>query len=184
MLEVWKDINGYESLYQISSLGRVKSLARTIVGRDGIIVNLQEKIMKLKYTGVGRKYLTVGLNNDYGRKWFLIHRLVAEHFIDNIPNKMVVNHKDGNKRNNRVDNLEIITQRENIIKHRNKNNVSQYINKVYKIYDVETGETKDFTTAKDAGEYIGVTGSSIINHAKRIWSGTSKGRYKIDVKSI
>lgn len=95
-MEVWKDIKGYESLYQVSNTGKIKSL------RFG-----RERILKpIKRQG----YLRVDLIS----KWFSVHRLVALHFIPNPENKPEVNHKDGDKKNNCVDNLEWNTAQENM----------------------------------------------------------------------
>ena len=92
---MWKDIKGFEGLYQISDKGEVKSLIRN-------------KILKLTQDKDG--YLTVGLK---GKK-FKVHRLVAEAFIDNPNNYPCVNHKDENKKNNSVDNLEWCSIKYNI----------------------------------------------------------------------
>lgn len=103
--EIWKSIKGYEDRYQISSFGNVKSLN---YGRSK-----KEKI--LKPTVDGSKYFMVTLFNESGKKTSKIHKLVAIHFLNHIPcgHKLVVNHKDFNRLNNHIDNLELITQREN-----------------------------------------------------------------------
>lgn len=92
--EIWKDLKGYEGLYQVSNLGRIKSLYFS-----------KEKIMKPILTGTC-KYYTIGLAKNKKRKTHLIHRLVAETFLENPNNLPEVNHKDENKLNNRIDNLE------------------------------------------------------------------------------
>ena len=97
MSEEWRDIKGYEEKYQVSNLGRVKSLK----DRYG---NYREKI--LKYSKNNRGYLTVSLCKNSKVKLFTVHRLVAQAFIENSNNYPEVNHKDENKENNRVDNLE------------------------------------------------------------------------------
>lgn len=99
--EKWKTIQDAQK-YKISNLGRVKSCQ-----------NSQDKILKLKKTKLG--YFTVGLMVEPNiRKWFLVHRLVMNAFnpIDNSEN-YEVNHKDENKENNRIDNLEWMTSKEN-----------------------------------------------------------------------
>lgn len=101
--EIWKDIKGYEGLYQISNLGRVKSLPR-----NGTIKT--KRIIKYELDKYG--YPQVILNNKK-HKCFRVHRLVAEAFILNPQNKSTVNHIDGNKTNNKVSNLEWNTVKEN-----------------------------------------------------------------------
>ena len=104
--EIWKDIEGYEGLYQVSNLGRVKSLDRI----DCRGQHLKGKLIKPLPTK--QEYVRVGLCKNGIRKHFMIHRLVAQAFI---PQHITVNHKDGNKSNNTVDNLEWLSQKENNI---------------------------------------------------------------------
>lgn len=96
--EIWKDIPKYEGIYEISNYGRIKN----------------KKTGKLKsQRNTFKGYLQVGLSNK-GDKTFRVHRLVAEAFIPNPNNLPQVNHKDGNKKNNRVDNLEWISNYDNM----------------------------------------------------------------------
>lgn len=105
-MELWKDINGYEGYYQISSQGNVRSVDRFdgVHDRKGTVIK-----PNLKQNG----YLQVGLRKHNTRKWFGVHRLVAIHFIENPNNKPQVNHIDGNKQNNTIENLEWVTEKEN-----------------------------------------------------------------------
>lgn len=108
--EIWKDIKEYEGIYQVSNLGRVKSLSRfhkTDERYSLIGYTSKERILKPGTDGWG--YLYVALSKDKKRKNKRIHRLVAETFIPNIKNLQQVNHIDGNKKNNKVDNLEWCT---------------------------------------------------------------------------
>lgn len=103
MTEIWKQIKGYEGMYEISNFGRVKSLVR-----KGVI---KEKILKNQLDINGYYIVTP---KKYGiQKNTRVHRLVTEAFIKNIENKPQINHKDGIKTNNHVDNLEWCTQKEN-----------------------------------------------------------------------
>lgn len=108
MVEFWKDINDYEGLYQVSNLGRVKSLTRIL--KDGR--KWEEKIIKPGNNGHG--YLQVNLHKNGKQKNFFIHRLVAEAFIPNPDNLPYVNHKDEDKTNNLVSNIEWCTHEYNI----------------------------------------------------------------------
>lgn len=106
-LEEWRDIPGYEGMYQISSFGRVKSLSRKIVkdfidGRHA--EHISQEIILSPCSARGYKRVILHKNGE-GRR-FLVHRLVAEAFVDNPNCEKIVNHLDGNKTNNVPENLE------------------------------------------------------------------------------
>ena len=109
--EIWKDIQGYEGLYQISNLGRIKSLERMIITSNNITKKISEKILKpcLRKNG----YYSIVLQKNNKSKYYTIHRLVAKEFIPNPNNLPQVNHKDGNKLNNNINNLEWCTNSDN-----------------------------------------------------------------------
>ena len=94
MKEIWRDIKNYEGLYQVSNLGNVKSLRKNIILKGGLV-------------GIG--YYSVNLCKNKNHKSTKIHKLVAQTFIPNPNNYPCINHKDGNKTNNCVDNLEWCT---------------------------------------------------------------------------
>jgi hypothetical protein len=112
-LEVWLDIKGYEGHYQVSSLGRVKSLARIVEIRKGIFGNKKENF--LSDWDCGKGYRKVKLCKDAIEKSIRVHRLVAENFLDNPEAKSEVNHINGIKDDNRIENLEWCTSSENTI---------------------------------------------------------------------
>ena len=102
-MEVWKDIQGYEGKYQISNWGNIRSIN---YGRTG-----KTKTLKLTYDRDGYKKITFKKNGK--AKYFAVHRLVAIHFLDNPNNYPQINHKDENKENNHVENLEWCTAKYN-----------------------------------------------------------------------
>lgn len=105
--EIWKDIERYEGLYAISNLGRVKSFDKIIPRKNGTTYFLKGRVMKQNLVGpIGKKYLCVDLFKDGVRRSSKVHRLVAKAFIDNPENYPCINHKNEDKEDNRVDNLE------------------------------------------------------------------------------
>ena len=113
MIEVFKDVPNYEGIYQVSNLGNVKSLKWN-----------KEIIMK---QGISSRYLAVNLRKENVSKTYRVHVLVAMAFLDFKPNKQVltIDHKNGVRTDNRLENLQIVTQRINILKDR-KRNISNF----------------------------------------------------------
>jgi len=109
--EEWRDIAGYEGRYQVSNIGRVKSLAHVTIRRNGSKLPLKERVLKPVSS---HGYLQVTLYNSGSKKKFLVHRLVCEAFHENPKNKPCVNHIDENKANNTASNLEWCTYEENL----------------------------------------------------------------------
>jgi hypothetical protein len=140
-IEIWKDIEGYEGLYQISNYGRVKSLERIekkTLNQGEIYCVFKEKILKSRKSYQKRRsiYYYVILYKNKKANTLAIHRLIAHHFIQPIFNTdLVVNHKDLNGLNNDISNLEVITQNENITHYHNSiekvNDVNKRINNYY-----------------------------------------------------
>ena len=108
IMENWKDIKGYEGLYQISDKGVVKGLKRVVLSRWGTPKPWKEKTIKTIVDYLG--YCRVSLCKDGKVKAHKIHRLVAEAFLNGEGH---INHKDGNKLNNNLNNLEFCTNKEN-----------------------------------------------------------------------
>lgn len=113
--EIWKEIEGYNGVYFVSNIGRVKSTDRTIkiYKRGGYTQMYSFKATMLKPRANKNGYLYIGLWKDGIMETAYIHRLVTKAFIGPIPSGMQVNHKDRNKRNNCVENLEIVSPAEN-----------------------------------------------------------------------
>lgn len=112
MIEIWKDIEGYEGLYQVSHLGRVKSLERYRKGKCGAMVFCKERIMKLNEMRNG--YRLVQLCKDNICKALLVHRLAARAFIPNDKNYLCVDHINGIRSDNRVCNLRWCSHKDNL----------------------------------------------------------------------
>lgn len=163
-LEIWKNIQGYEGLYQVSNLGRVKSLEKQRDNGKGIYFT-KEKILKLNND---KNYLGVCLFKNNKRKPFKVHRLVAEAFIPNPDNLPQVNHKDENKQNNRADNLEWCTQKYN----NNYNGRQIAINKRKQIlvaqYDCNNKLIAIFDGINEASRQTGINASVICRKCKNV----------------
>jgi hypothetical protein len=114
-MEIWKDVAGYEGLYQVSNFGRVKSLERKVKqGKYGNLRVVAEKVLRVSDNGNG--YLQVCLRRNNKREQRYIHRLVAQHFVENKNQGCnVVNHKDHDTKNNKASNLEWVTQKDNVL---------------------------------------------------------------------
>lgn len=113
MQEIWKDVIGYEEQYQVSNLGNIRSKDRTIIDCLGRRRTLKSHKIRIQTSKIG--YKQVLLHKDGKMKTHLVHRLVAEAFIPKTEeNKNEINHKDENKSNNTVDNLEWCDHKYNI----------------------------------------------------------------------
>ena len=104
MIEEWRPIVGYEELYEVSNLGRVRSIDRYVKYSNGQIHLHKGKVLSPVKSNLGYLLVSLCCNGKY--KMFLVHRLVTEAFIPNPENLPEVNHKDEDKANNSVDNLE------------------------------------------------------------------------------
>lgn len=137
--EIWKDIKNYESLYQVSNLGRIKSF----IGKDN---KINGKILKVNGASV---YPTINLvfKKIKGYKTFYIHRLVAEAFIPNTEKELEINHIDGNKSNNNVSNLEWVNHKKNI-----QHSFNTGLHKIYR--GKEHWSSKPISQYTRQGEFI------------------------------
>lgn len=180
MEEIWKTIPGYENLYEVSNLGRIKSLSRTKKASHGSIQKVPEKIRALSYGTNGEGYASIVLSKNGKNKTFLVHRLVAQLFIPNPKNFPIVNHKDENKRNDSVDNLEWCdytynnTYRDIHIR-RDLSNVNRKIIQ----YDLDMNEIKRWNSLSEACDFYNIQSANIIKCCKgeRIHCAGFKWRY-------
>ena len=139
MKEIFKDIKNYEGLYQVSNLGRVYSIRNN-------------KILKPKLNRCG--YLSVNLKYKGSHVTKSIHRLVAQTFIENPYNFPQVNHKDEDKTNNCVDNLEWCTAKYNHNYGTNKERAAQHFRKPVLMFDLNNNFIKEFNSVTEAGSYV------------------------------
>lgn len=109
----WLPIKDYEGLYEVSDTGLIKSVERIVLGQDGKEYPFREKLKVFDLNKNG--YFYVSLHKEGKKKSLLVHRLVASAFLANPLNLEQVNHKNGNKQNNNVSNLEWVTAQENCI---------------------------------------------------------------------
>ena len=112
--EIWREIIGYEGYYEASNLGRMRSLDRWVIFKDGRKRFHKGRIIEGTDNGLGYKQVT--LSRDNKAQTFYVHQLIAVTFLNHIPNgnTLVVDHIDGDSTNDNVDNLRIVTQRQNV----------------------------------------------------------------------
>ena len=166
MEEVWKPVDGYEELYEVSNLGRIRRLK---------FVNMygsQDKIIILKPQKRKNGYIQIIFRDKERSSERLLHRVVAMAFLPKVDGKEFINHKDGNKANNRVDNLEWCTRSENM-KHAyrsglavpsSKGKFGENSNsaKAVEMLDLNGNVLKKFGSLIDAAKFVGVSRSSNI----------------------
>lgn len=156
MEEVWKDIKGYEGLYQVSNMGRVRSLDRYVNHNYVNKKLIKSKIRKFSTDKDGYKGVT--LCKDGIQKTYKVHRLVAEAFLQNPNNLPFINHKDEDKTNNRVDNLEWCTHSYNINYGTRNKKVSTHFSKPVLQF------TKDGEFIKEYKSVTSAEKQNLINH--------------------
>lgn len=156
-MEIWKDIEGYDGLYQVSNMGRVKSL------KFG-----KEKILKSAKNNMG--YLLIVLCKEGKPKTFMVHRLVAQAFIPNPDNLLEINHIDEDKTNNRVENIEYCDRSYNL-NYGTRNNKVSKANSIPVLQFTKNGEfIKKWDSMIEAEKELGINPGNI--------SKCSKGKIK------
>lgn len=180
MEEIWKDIKGYEGLYQVSNLGRVRSLEHYRKTDTGGYIQ-KGRILKQE-TIKGQGYCQVKLSKNGKTKRFRVHRLVLEAFVPNTMNKPYINHINAIRNDNRVDNLEWCTQSENV-KHsynlgnskspaywKNKGKEMYWLKKKWKKviqYDKNMNFINEFVSITEAQEKTSINKSNIVQCCKK-----------------
>ena len=175
--EIWKDISGYKGLYMVSNFGRVKSLPKQSNNKRYIT---EEKILSPRVCGSQREYLSVALVSNNGTKQYKIHRLVADAFIPNPNGYKEINHKDENKGNNCVDNLEWCTRSYNINYGTGIAKRKQGVIKGVAAYDVFGNIIEEFNSIVEASAFAKVDASNISRACRKVsrMSGDYFWRYK------
>lgn len=177
MNEIWKDIEGYEGLYQVSNLGRVRSLERFNVN-SGVY---QNRVRVLKQSHNRRGYKTVTLIKRKARKTVTVHRLVAKAFLENPKMLPQVNHKDENKENNAVGNLEWCDNRYNYSYGTRVERVTKKLQKPILQFDENGNFINEFSGLRDAQRALNLTSSGSISECCNGKRATAFGyiwRYK------
>ena len=162
--EEWRDIKGYEGLYQVSNLGRVKKLKGVIVRKNGHTLPSKECI-RVGFINQGYEMVTLSKNDK--KKCHRVHRLVATAFIPNPEEFPIINHKDENKLNNRVENLEWCTYSYNntygdLIQRKNATKKERHIFcKPVQQYGLDGVFLKEYSSITEASESLKLNGSWI-----------------------
>jgi hypothetical protein len=167
MQEIWRNIVGFEGKYAVSNLGNIKTLERPCENKRR---NLKEGLLSPRMNRSG--YLQVLLYNKGYRKTVTVHKLVADAFIDNSLNKPQINHIDGNKKNNHVNNLEWTTAKENTshahllglcsLRIGKNNSASKYVEQLA----LSGSLIKIWESMREAGKALKVSQSSICQCCK------------------
>jgi len=182
--EIWKDVKDFEGLYEVSNMGRVRSVTRKNIYKNGRVVIQKGKLLTPTSNGSGKKgYYIVPFRKDGKRSSPLVHRLVAQAFVNNSnPEEYnLINHIDEDTSNNKASNLEWCDYNYNLnygtIRERQSNTYKT--NKALGLHkkngkppvhvnliDAETGERKWFESIDAAGKYLGISGVNITNVLK------------------
>lgn len=155
-MEIWKDIEGYEGLYQVSSEGMVKSLNYNRTGKERILKSAKDKY----------GYLFVKLRKEGTVKYYLIHRLIAIAFIPNPDNKPCIDHINGDKTDNRVENLRWVTHKENMNNPITLNKIGKHLRKSILQFSVDGNFIKTWESIMDVQREYDIDKSAIIRCCK------------------
>lgn len=163
--EIWRDIEGYEGLYQVSNLGRIRSCDRYVSNGRGSTKLMKSRVLRPGMDRCG--YLNVKLYKDGKKKMFLVHRLVYEAFNCKRLEGMQINHIDENKLNNRLDNLNLMTPKQNINwgtanERRSKKLINhKSLSKPIIQYNINGKKLAEFGSLSDASRRLSISTASI-----------------------
>ena len=169
MEEIWKDIPGYEGLYQVSNIGRLRSMNYK---KTGVI-----KLLKMHADNDG--YIHIKLNKNGKRQSYLVSRIVYEAFKGPIPDGMEVNHIDENKTNNTLENLNLLTHRDNVNWGTHNERMGKTLSKWVVKLTTNDEILHFYQSTVEAGKVTGVKSSNISNccNGKKKTAGGFKWKY-------
>ena len=174
--EIWQEIRGYEGLYKVSNPGRVKSENRVAMRGNGAPQTFSEKIIAQRDNSNG--CYRVALWKDGKQEYRLVHRSVAEAFVQNVDNKPVVDHIDFDRHDNKAENSRWCTQAENLGRSREfgriKSNISEEMRRKQKeraSKPVRRSDGKIFKSTSDAARALNVTHPAV-SHALHNWQNS------------
>ena len=181
--EIYKPIVGYESSYEVSNYGNVRSLDRVTDGIDKWDRDFRIRGKQIKPWVAGTKYPTVELSINSKGKSYLVHRLLAIAHIPNPDNLPYVNHIDGNKLNNHISNLEWCTAGENI-EHAFRTGLRRHLvgedkktNKVTAVDVINIWHVKGAMASHKIGQLYGITGSTVRHiQNNQTWTHVKRGQ--------
>lgn len=172
-MEIWKSIKGYENVYEISSLGRVRSSEKETIRNNGRKLKTNARILKTHKDHNG--YVRIVIFFRGSRKTHKVHRLVAEAFLDNPESKLAINHKNNDRSDNRLENLEWCTQKENmefckkqnrLVNKKGEEHASSVLTEIEVLEIRRLYSTGNYTT-NDLGEKYNVNFSTISDITRR-----------------
>jgi hypothetical protein len=167
MQEVWKPIDGYDGLYEVSSSGSVRSLDRAIKRKDGVVVSIKGRTLAQRLTKDGYLQVQLSIKN---KAWTpKIHRLVAETFIPNPDGLPEVNHKNEDKTDNSVINLEWCTHRYNSGYGTRGERIARKNSKQLIALSPSKDRELVFSSMSEAAKYFGVSGETVRQSLKYGW---------------
>ena len=163
--EIWKDIEGTFGLYQISNFGNLKSVR-------------SNRLIKPGYAGPGYQQARLSINGRQCSEY--VHRLVATHFLPPVDGKTRVNHKDLNKTNNHVDNLEFVTQKENVHHFYHSQGIKPREMKVVVALDSQGNVVGEYHSINEAAKECGVSPETVHNRVHNRLKKQRKSRVPYD----